>query len=91
MDGAAGFSGFSVKYCCIYQALESAKLPKGARVLVHAGAGGVGTFAVQLAKVHFGAYVVATSGPKNTAFLKEEASALSPVLAACCSHTGSLF
>jgi NADPH:quinone reductase-like Zn-dependent oxidoreductase len=54
------------------QALESAKLKKGSRVLVHAGAGGVGSFAVQLAKVHYGAYVVATSGPKNTAFLKEE-------------------
>jgi hypothetical protein len=29
----------------------------------------VGVFAVQLAKVHWGAYVVATGGPKNQSFL----------------------
>lgn len=43
------------------QALESANLQPGARVLVHAGSGGVGHFAVQLAKQHWGAYVVSTS------------------------------
>ena len=58
----------------VCQALRAATLQKGSRVLVHAGSGGVGTFAVQLAKTHFEAYVVATSGPTNTAFLKEEVS-----------------
>ncbi|BDA49569.1 NADPH-dependent alkenal/one oxidoreductase, chloroplastic [Coccomyxa sp. Obi] len=58
-----------------FQALESGHLKPGARVLVHAGAGGVGHFAVQLAKVHFKAYVVATAGPDNQKFVKEEMGA----------------
>src|SRR5213083_887114 len=40
-----------------WQALvEKANLKKGQKVLIHAGSGGVGTFAIQLAK-HLGAYV----------------------------------
>ena len=35
------------------------------------GAGGVGSWAVQLAKAHYKVYVVATAGPKNQQFLKE--------------------
>lgn len=53
------------------QALEAGNLKSGSRVLVHAGAGGVGHIAVQLAKVHFKAYVVATAGPNNLKFVKE--------------------
>lgn len=53
-----------------WQALETAGLRQGQRVLVTAGAGGVGHFALQLAKVHWGAYVVATAGPSNQDFLK---------------------
>ena len=50
------------------QALQSGGAPKpGARVLIQGGSGGVGHFALQLAKVHFKAYVVATGGPKNQA------------------------
>ena len=53
------------------QALQSGGAPKpGARVLIQGGPGGVGHFAVQLAKVHFKAYVVATGGPSNQAFMK---------------------
>ena len=33
--------------------------------------GGVGSWAVQLAKAHWGAYVVATAGPKNQSFLTQ--------------------
>ena len=47
------------------QALETANLKPGQRVLVHAGAGGVGVFAVQMAKVHWGAFVMATGGPRT--------------------------
>ncbi|BDA49570.1 Reticulon-4-interacting protein 1, mitochondrial [Coccomyxa sp. Obi] len=55
-----------------FQALEDGGIEAGrARVLVHAGAGGVGHFAVQLAKVHWKAFVVATGGPKNQEFMKE--------------------
>ena len=53
------------------QALQSGGAPKpGARVLIQGGSGGVGHFAIQLAKVHFKAYVVATGGPKNQALMK---------------------
>ncbi len=49
---------------------ERARLKKGERLLVQAGAGGVGTFAIQLAR-HIGAHVSATAGPSNQAFLRE--------------------
>ena len=50
------------------QALESAGVKAGQRVLIHAGAGGVGTFAVQLAKAR-GAHVITTAGSRNTEFV----------------------
>ncbi|TAH35275.1 MAG: NADP-dependent oxidoreductase [Planctomycetota bacterium] len=54
-----------------WQALfETAKLAEGQTVLIHAGAGGVGHFAVQLAKSR-GARVLATASEKNLDFLKE--------------------
>ena len=54
-----------------WQALfDAAGLQAGQKVLVHAAAGGVGTFAVQLAKWK-GAHVIGTASEKNHAFLKE--------------------
>jgi NADPH:quinone reductase-like Zn-dependent oxidoreductase len=48
-----------------WQALiESAHLKKGQKVLIHAGSGGVGTFAIQLAK-HLGATVATTTSTAN--------------------------
>ena len=48
-----------------WQALiERAHLTKGHKVLIHAGAGGVGTFAIQLAK-HVGATVATTTSTAN--------------------------
>lgn len=44
------------------------KIKKGDRLLVHAAAGGVGHFAVQMAK-YFGAYVIGTSSAVNRAFV----------------------
>jgi NADPH:quinone reductase-like Zn-dependent oxidoreductase len=44
-------------------------LQRGQRVLIHGGAGGVGAFAVQLAKWK-GAYVIATSSAGNFEFLR---------------------
>ncbi|MGW0777720.1 NADP-dependent oxidoreductase [Streptomyces sp. NPDC002835] len=52
-----------------WQALETAKVTVGMRVLVHAGAGGVGHFAVQLAR-HLGAHVTATASARNLEFLR---------------------
>ncbi len=53
-----------------WQALEErAHLTTGERVLVHGAAGGVGTFAVQLAR-HKGAHIIATSSAANMDFVK---------------------
>jgi alcohol dehydrogenase len=53
-----------------WQALvDIAKVQKGDRVLVHAGSGGVGTFAIQLAK-HLGATVITTASAKNHDLVK---------------------
>lgn len=49
---------------------DRAKLQSGERVLVHGAAGGVGVFAVQLARIH-GAHVVATASHRNLDFVKE--------------------
>ncbi|OII63173.1 hypothetical protein BJP40_25405 [Streptomyces sp. CC53] len=51
-----------------WQALEAAGVTAGQRVLVHAGAGGVGHFAVQFAK-HLRAHVTATASGRNVEFL----------------------
>jgi NADPH:quinone reductase-like Zn-dependent oxidoreductase len=44
--------------------VERARLKKGQKVLIHAGSGGVGTFAIQLAK-HIGATVATTTSSAN--------------------------
>jgi NADPH:quinone reductase-like Zn-dependent oxidoreductase len=46
-----------------------AHLQAGQRVLIHGGAGGVGSSAVQVAKAK-GAYVIATASPSHSAFLR---------------------
>lgn len=53
-----------------WQALvEKAKLRKGQKVFIQAGSGGVGTFAIQLAK-HLGATVATTTSAGNAALVK---------------------
>lgn len=55
----------------VWQALvEIANLKKGQKVFIQAGSGGVGTFAIQLAK-HIGAYVATTTSSANTALVKQ--------------------
>jgi NADPH:quinone reductase-like Zn-dependent oxidoreductase len=44
--------------------IERAKLKQGQKILIHAGSGGVGTFAIQLAK-HIGATVATTTSTEN--------------------------
>ena len=54
-----------------WQALvEKAKMTEGQTVLIHGGSGGVGSFAVQIAKAR-GGKVIATASAANQDFLKE--------------------
>jgi NADPH:quinone reductase-like Zn-dependent oxidoreductase len=54
-----------------WQALvDTAKLSAGQTVLIHGGSGGVGTFAIQIAKAR-GAKVIATASTANQDLLKE--------------------
>ncbi len=53
-----------------WQALtEMVHLQKGQKVFIQAGSGGVGTFAIQLAK-HLGAFVATTTSASNTGLVK---------------------
>jgi NADPH:quinone reductase-like Zn-dependent oxidoreductase len=53
-----------------WQALvERANVRPGQKVLIHAGAGGLGTVAIQLAK-HLGAFVATTAGAAKTDLVK---------------------
>ncbi|HXS04733.1 MAG TPA: NADP-dependent oxidoreductase [Rhodanobacter sp.] len=54
----------------VWQALvEKANLKKGQKVFIQAGSGGVGTFAIQLAK-HLGAIVAATTSTANVDWVR---------------------
>ncbi|MEI2296692.1 NADP-dependent oxidoreductase [Ensifer sp. MJa1] len=49
--------------------VERANVQKGQKVLIHAGSGGVGTIAIQIAK-HLGAHVTTTTSAANIALVK---------------------
>lgn len=55
--------------------VETAHAHEGQRMLIHAGSGGVGHFAVQLA-AYFGAHVTATSSGRNAPWLRELGAAV---------------
>jgi alcohol dehydrogenase len=58
-----------------WQALvDTIGLSKGQKILIHGGAGGVGSIAIQLAK-YIGAYVATTVSEKDKQFVKEELGA----------------
>lgn len=50
--------------------VDFGQIKKGDKVLIHAGSGGVGSLAIQIAK-SFGAYVLSTASDKNEDFLKK--------------------
>ena len=50
--------------------IDAAKLSAGQTVLIHGGSGGVGSFAIQIAKAH-GAKVIATASTANQDLLKQ--------------------
>lgn len=63
-------ASFPLAALTAWQALvERANVQKGQKVLIHAGSGGVGTIAIQLAK-HLGAYVATTASTANAALVK---------------------
>ncbi len=54
----------------VWQVLvEKMNIKKGQKIFIQAGTGGVGTFAIQLAK-HFGAFVATTTSVANTELVK---------------------
>lgn len=55
--------------------VETARAHEGQRMLIHAGSGGVGHFAVQLA-TYFGANVTATGSERNLPWLRELGAAV---------------
>ena len=68
---AAEAASVPISALTAWQALfDHAHLRAGERVLIHGAAGGVGTFAVQLAKLH-GAYVIATASSRNLDFVSK--------------------
>ena len=65
-SGALPLTGVSA-----WQALvDHMGLSRGKKILIHGGAGGIGSMAIQLAK-HLGAYVVATVNEKDLQYVKE--------------------
>ncbi len=52
------------------QGFELANIKKGERVLIHAGSGGIGTFAIQYAKSK-GAFIYTTTSTNNVTWVKE--------------------
>ncbi|BDZ54210.1 hypothetical protein GCM10025870_12830 [Agromyces marinus] len=72
MPSSTGFVEAAAIPCAALTAwgavVDVARVHDGQRVLIHAGAGGVGHFAVQLA-AYFGAHVTATGSPRNAEFL----------------------
>lgn len=54
-----------------WQAIQSAELRVGERILVNGAGGGIGGFAVQLAK-HAGTHVIATASPRSTEAVRRQ-------------------
>lgn len=54
---------------CRQAMIDKAKVQKGQSILIHAGSGGIGTFAIQFAK-HLGLHVVTTTSTANVDFVK---------------------
>ncbi|MBM7551879.1 NADP-dependent oxidoreductase [Thalassobacillus pellis] len=63
---AVPLAGLTAWQCLV----DFSEIKDGDKVLVHAGSGGVGSFAIQLAK-HFGAYVATTASGENQDWVTE--------------------
>lgn len=63
-------SGIPLVGLTTIQGFALAKIKKGDRVLIHAGSGGIGTFAIQYASSK-GAFIYTTTSTKNVSWVKE--------------------
>jgi len=63
-------SGIPLVGLTTIQGFALAEIKKGDQVLIHAGSGGIGTFAIQYAKSK-GAFVYTTTSTKNVSWVKE--------------------
>ena len=63
-------SGIPLVGCTVLDSFEVAEIGKGTSILIHAGSGGIGTFAIQYAK-YLGAYVYTTTSTKNVEWVKK--------------------
>ncbi|WP_164669701.1 NADP-dependent oxidoreductase [Virgibacillus doumboii] len=63
---AAPLAGLTAWQCLV----DFSEIKEGDKVLIHAGSGGVGSIAIQIAK-SFSAYVASTASRKNKAFVRE--------------------
>ncbi len=66
--------------------LDVAQLRAGQKVLIHAGSGGVGTFAIQIAK-HFGATIATTVSERNIELVKRLGAELDFIHSRCVAHS----
>ena len=62
-------AGLPLVGCTVLEAFKYAKVGLGTCALIHAGSGGIGTFAIQYAK-HLGAQVYTTTSTKNIELVK---------------------
>jgi len=63
-------AGLPLVACTVIDSFKLMKIEKGSKILIHAGAGGIGTFAIQFAK-DLGAIVYSTCSTSNIDLLKE--------------------
>ena len=62
-------AGIPLVGCTVLDSFEVAKIGKESKILIHAGSGGIGTFAIQYAK-YLGAFVYTTTSTENVDWVK---------------------
>ncbi|MFT4602298.1 MAG: NADPH:quinone reductase-like Zn-dependent oxidoreductase [Arenicella sp.] len=62
-------AGLPLVASTVLDSFEQMNIINGSRILIHAGSGGIGTFAIQYAK-HLGAHVITTCSASNIELLK---------------------
>lgn len=63
-------AGIPLVGCTVIDSFKVADIKKGTKILIHAGSGGIGSFAIQYAK-YLGAYVITTTSTSNTEWVKQ--------------------